>query len=268
MADAKHAPEYCPAEIMAAFLSRDLEDGELGVFGTFSQIPWVACQLARSTRAPNLWFICGPSAAINSSLPSLMWSVSDNRMHLGAEGRITLDGVMDMQGNPTFIDFGFYGGFQIDRHGNLNMAYVGDQKRPKFRGPGTVGTMATAWLNRVYLFTHGHTPRLFVDKVDFISGPGFIDGPKGREKAGSPARSEGPRYIVTPICVFDFDEETKQARLKSVHPGHTVEEVKTKTGFKPIIPSKVPETEPPTVEELAFLRAFDPDRILPQLCSV
>ena len=210
MSDTRHAAQYCPAEIMTAFLARDLKDGELGVFGSFSQIPWAACRLAQATHAPNLWCICGPSAAVNSNLPKLMWSVSDHRMHQGAEGRITLDGVMDMQGNPTFIDFGFYGGFQIDKYGNLNMAYVGDQKKPRFRGPGTVGTMATAWLNRVYLFTHAHSPRLFVDKVDFISGPGFIDGPEGRRKAGSPARSEGPRYIVTPICVFDFDEETKQ----------------------------------------------------------
>jgi len=266
MAEVQHASNYCPAEIMAAFLSRDLRDGEMGVFGTFSQIPWVACQLAQAMRAPNLWFVCGPSAAINSKLPQLMWSVSDNRMHVGAESRIALDRVMDMQGNPTFFDFGFYGGFQIDRFGNLNMAYIGDQKKPKFRGPGTVGTMATAWLNRVYLFTHGHSPRLFVDKVDFISGPGFIDGPGGRERAGCPARSKGPRYIVTPLCIFDFDEETKRARLKSIHPGHSVEEVKRSTGFSPIIPSKVPETEPPTVEELAFLRAFDPERILPRLC--
>ena len=266
MAETKHASKYCPAEIMAAFLSRDLKDGEMGVFGTFSQIPWVACQLAQATRSPNLWFVCGPSAAINSKLPRLMWSVSDNRMHVGAEARIALDRVMDMQGNPTFFDFGFYGGFQIDKFGNLNMAYIGDQQKPKYRGPGTVGTMATAWLNRVYLFAHGHTPRLFVEKVDFISGPGFVDGPKGREKAGCPARSKGPRYIVTPICVFDFEEETKQARLMSVHPGHTVEEVKARTGFKPIIPSHVPETEPPTDDELAFLRAFDPDGILPQLC--
>ena len=117
MAESKHAKEYCPAELMAAFLSRDLKDDELGVFGAFSQIPWAACQLARATHAPSLWFICGPSAAINSKLPKLMWSVSDNRMHVGAEGRITLDGVMDMQGNPTFIDFGFFG--------NLNIAYVG-----------------------------------------------------------------------------------------------------------------------------------------------
>lgn len=266
MNSARQPNDYAPAEIMAAFLSRDLKDGEMGVFGTFSQIPWVACQMAKATHAPNMSFVCGPSGAINSKLSRLMWSVSDNRMHIGAESRITLDWVTDMQGNPTLIDFGFYGGFQIDQYGNLNMGYIGDPKKPKFRGPGTVGTMATAWLNRVYLFTQSHTPRLFVDKVDFISGPGFIDGPKGRENAGCPERSEGPRYIVTPICVFDFDEETKRARLKSVHPGHTVEEVKSKTGFKPIIPSKVPETQPPTGDELAFLRDFDPEGILPRLC--
>jgi glutaconate CoA-transferase subunit B len=258
--------EYAPAEMMATVLSRDLKDHEFGVFGTFSQIPWVACQMARATRAPNLSFACGPSGAVNSRLPNLEWAVSDNRMHQGAEFRSTLEWILDMQGNPKIFDFGFYGGFQIDKFGNLNMAYIGEQKQPKFRGPGTVGTMAPAWLNRYYLFTQSHNPRVLVDKVDFISGPGFIDGPNGRKNAGCPERSKGPSCIVTPICVFDFDEETKHARLKSVHPGTTVADVKEKTGFKPIIPSHVPTTEPPTAEELEFLRSFDPQGILPQLC--
>jgi glutaconate CoA-transferase, subunit B len=257
---------YFAGELMAAFLSRDIKDGEMGVFGTFSQIPWGACQLAKASHAPNLSFVCGPSGALNSKLPHLMWSVSDYRMHLGAEYRITLDWICDMQGHPALLDFGFYGGFQIDKFGNLNMAYIGDQRRPQFRGPGTVGTMATAWLNRHYLFTLSHSPRLLVDKVDFISGPGFIDGPGARERAGCPARSAGPRFLITPICVFDFDEETKRARLKSVHPGYTVQDVKERTGFKPIIPSRVPETEPPTTNELEFLRGFDPARILQKLC--
>jgi glutaconate CoA-transferase subunit B len=265
MSEVRHAKDYYPAEIMAAFLSRDLKDGELGGVGTFSQIPWVACRLAQTLYAPDLVFMCGPSACINSKFPKLTWAVSDNRLQLGAEGRIALDRVMDMQGNERFCDFAFYGGFQIDKYGNLNMAYIGDQKKPKFRGPGTVGTMATAWVRRVYLFTLAHTPRLFVEKVDFVSGPGFMDGPDGRKKIGSPSYSEGPRYVVTPIAVFDFDEETKHMRLKSVHPGHTVDEVKSRMGFTPIIPKKVPETEPPTVEELAFIREYDPDKILPQL---
>jgi len=250
---------------MVAFLSRDLKDGESGCIGAYSQIPWAACRLAQATHAPSLWLMCNPSANVNSKYTKLLWAVADFRLAAGAEARYTLDNVMDFQGNPRFFDFGFYGGFQVDKYGNLNMAYIGDQKRPKYRGPGTIGTMATAWRKRSYIFTHRHSTRLFVDKVDFVSGPGFLDGPEGRRKALCPSYSEGPRYIVTPICVFDFDEETKRARLKSVHPGHTVEEVRNLTGFSPIVPAKVAVTEPPTVEELAFIRQFDPDRILPQL---
>lgn len=265
MSKGQHAKDYCAAEIMVTFLSRDLKDGELGGIGAFSQIPWVACRLAQITHAPNLWLLCPPSANINSKYPKLVWSTADSRLSLGSEARYSLDNVMDLQGNPRFFDFAFYGGFQVDKYGNLNMAYIGEQKRPKFRGPGTVGTMATAWMNRVYIFTHGHSPRLFVEKVDFISGPGFIDGPNGRREALCPAYSEGPRYIVTPICVFDFDDETKQARIKSIHPGHTIDEVKSRTGFTPIIPAKVPETEPPTIDELTIIRQLDPEGILPQL---
>ena len=132
MSNSNHANDYCAAEIMVTFLSRDFQDGELGAIGAFSQIPWCAIHLAQATHAPNLWFVCGPSAAINSKVEKLLWSTADYRMHVGAEGRITLDTVMDMQGNPRYIDFGCYGGFQIDKYGNLNMAYIGDQKKPKF----------------------------------------------------------------------------------------------------------------------------------------
>jgi acyl CoA:acetate/3-ketoacid CoA transferase len=113
------------------------------------------------------------------------------------------------------------------------------------------------------IFTHFHTPRLYVEKVDFISGPGYLDGPGAREKAGCP-QGGGPRYVITPICIFDFDDETKMMHLKSVHPGTKVEEVMNKTGFTPIVPENVPKTEPPTVEEVAFMRAMDPDGVLPK----
>lgn len=268
MAKVINTKDFNEAEVMVSFLARDLNDGEFGVYGGRSQIPWLACRLAQALYAPNLWCCHGSAGAINSKFDRLLWSVHDYRVHQGAESRITLDCVMDMQGNPRLIDFGFYSGFQIDKYGNLNMAYIGNQKRPKYRGPGTVGTIATAWLKRYYLFALSHHSRQFVEKVDFVSGPGFLDGPGGRERAGCPSYSEGPRYVVTPIAVFDFDERTKIMRLKSVHPGHTVEEVMRKTGFTPIIPVKVPETEMPTAEELAFIRSYDPEGILPKLITV
>jgi len=174
---------------------------------------------------------------------------------------------MNSFGNPKTSPghLSYRGGFQIDQYGNVNMIFIGDPKRPKFRGPGTVGLMASG-LGRglADLFTHSHTPRIFVEKVDFISGPGYLDGPGARERAGCPPGG-GPRYVITPICVFDFDDETKIMRVKSIHPGHTLEQVLNRTGFKPIIPVDIPETEPPTIEEVAFMRKLDPDGLLPKL---
>ena len=262
-----YATDYCAAEIMASFMCRSLKGfGSTGI-GGFSLIPWVAIRLAQSTNSPDLWFRNGPAAAINSKFDKLARYVGDYRVHVGAEGRFSLEYVMDSFANPKMSKkhLSYRGGFQIDKYGNINMAVIGDPKKPKFRGPGTVGLMASALgLGKTDLFTQFHTPRLYVDKVDFISGPGYLDGPGAREKAGCPAGG-GPRYVITPICIFDFDEETKIMRIKSVHPGHTVDEVLSRTGFSPIVPEQIPETEPPTVEEVAFMRAMDPDGILPKL---
>ena len=268
MTEAKnYATDYCPAEIMAAFMSRSLKGFESTGIGTYSLIPLIAIRLAQSTHSPDLWFRNGPAGTINSKVDKLLAYVGDYRFHVGAEGRFTLEYVMDSFGNPKTSKrhLSYRGGFQIDKYGNVNMTFIGDPKRPKFRGPGTVGLMASALGSGLTdLFTHYHTPRLFVEKVDFISGPGYLDGPGARERAGCPPGG-GPRYVITPICIFDFAEETKIMRLKSVHPGHTVEEVLNRTGFTPIIPANIPETEPPTVEEVAFMRAMDPEGLLPRL---
>ncbi|MEE8471967.1 MAG: CoA synthetase, partial [Dehalococcoidia bacterium] len=106
-----------------------------------------------------------------------------------------------------------------------------------------------------------HDKRVFVEKVDFISGAGHLDGPGGRERAG--ITTEGPRLCVTPRCVFDFDPESKVMRVKSLHRGITLDEVVDNMGFSPVLPGKLPTTEPPTTEELRLLREeIDPNSIL------
>lgn len=264
MAEKNYATDYCPAEIMAAFISRNLEGVRLAGIGAMSEIPFVAIRLAQATHSPDLRFMCGPAGVLGTRFNKVS-GVGDYRMHLGGERVHTLDDVMNGFNDPRSVEnLIFFGGFQIDKYGNVNMTLLGDPKRPKFRGPGTVGLMGMSFGWKVDLFTTSHAPRLFVEKVDFISGPGYLDGPGAREKAGCPPNS-GPRYVITPLCIFDFDEETKVMRLKSVHPGHTVDEVLGRMSFTPIVPQHVPETEPPTVEEVAFMRAMDPEGILPRL---
>jgi len=104
--------------------------------------------------------------------------------------------------------------------------------------------------------------RKFVEKLDFLTTPGYLDGHDARERAGLP-RNTGPYRVITQLGVMGFSEETKRMKLVSAHPGVAVEEIVKNTGFKLIIPEKVPVTSPPTSVELQLLREeLDPGRIV------
>jgi glutaconate CoA-transferase subunit B len=105
--------------------------------------------------------------------------------------------------------------------------------------------------SRFHLVVNAHDKRIFVEKCDFVSSYGWGRGNGDREKLGLPG---GPKYCVTPLCVMDFDEETKRLRLKSLHPGVSEKDVVEQTGFELIIPKDVPETPKPTARELEILR--------------
>ncbi len=112
---------------------------------------------------------------------------------------------------------------------------------------------------RCYIYTRNHDTRTFVDEVDFISAPGYKNKYGDRESWGFTKHGwnpNGPQEIISPIACMDFDEETKHMRIKSVHPGHTVDKVREKTGFDILVPSKVPETDPRTEEEIMFGKRF------------
>ena len=107
-----------------------------------------------------------------------------------------------------------------------------------------------------------HSLRTFVEKVDYISGPGFLEGGDSRWEVIKPY-SKGPQIVYTPICTMDFEKPSNRMRLRSVNPGYTVGDVIANTGFEVIIPENVPETKAPTLEELTILRScVDRDRVL------
>jgi glutaconate CoA-transferase subunit B len=113
-----------------------------------------------------------------------------------------------------------------------------------------------------YLFFWHHNRRVFVEKVDYITGPGFLQGGESRWKVAKP-QAKGPAFVYTPICVMDFDGVSRAARLRSVNPGYTVDDVVKNTGFELIVPKNVPMTTSPTDEELDLLRTrVDRDGVL------
>ena len=248
-------PDYTTAELIAAFLARDLHDGEFVVVGANLPVPRAGVLLAHLDHGPNMWI--GLSATQTSLLKEPVLEPfkfnRDFRAAKWAESYMLHEEAFD---SPKLMSDAFFvGGIQIDQYGNSNLIGVGKEyRRLAFRGPGAIGTTTVStYTKRYYLYLNSHDPRVLVERCDFITSFGWgKGGADARQKLGLPGG--GPKYCVTPLCVFDFEEREKRMRLKSVHPGVTVEEVLAKTGFKPIVPTRVPETEPPTTDELAILR--------------
>jgi|SRR5579864_1079064 len=145
------------------------------------------------------------------------------------------------------IDIFFLGGGQIDGSANLNMVGVGTYPRTKVRFPGSHGTpFIYLMVPRVILYRDEHSRRVLVPKVDFISAAGVT--PPGVYRRG------GPSDLVTGLAHFAFDRVAGRFTLRSVHPGHSVEEVEERTGFAFDRPAEVPESLAPSLEWLRLLR--------------
>lgn len=244
--------DVAPAELMAIAMAREIVDGDFAGVGAAGHVPFAAMRLAQLTHAPNATFFSGGSGAVNPRPKSLYSTSSDFRNLLAGEALIPMEDVVDFETSMRF-DLGFFGGMQIDKYGNVNMAVIGDWEKPKVRGPGTVGTIFMGGFKRVFLFTYNHSARTYVDKVDFITGPGHLTGGSARREALRP-ESIGPVLVVTPLAVMDFEEETKLMRLRSYHAHSSVDEILENTGFDLIVPDGVGPTPAPTDDELGILR--------------
>jgi glutaconate CoA-transferase subunit B len=247
---------YSKTELMICVAARLFEDGTTCFIGT--GIPMLAAMLAAKTTAPNLVpvFEFGGTGAILEELPR---AVGEARtFHKG----ISALGICDTMETAQrgFIDYGFLGGAQIDPYGNLNSVTIGDHDHPKARLPGSGGGNDVGSHSWQTIAIMQHDARRFVPKVDFLTTPGFLTGPGAREAAGLPPGTR-PAYVVSTLALMDFDPETCRMRLKSLHPGVTVDEVKENTGFELVIPAQVGQNEPPSAEELRLLREeIDPTK--------
>ncbi|HVV75686.1 MAG TPA: CoA-transferase [Mycobacteriales bacterium] len=147
------------------------------------------------------------------------------------------------------------GGSQLDPFGNHNFAAIGDMKKPKsqllgFRGaPGnTVNNVTSYWVPN-------HGPRVFVDSVDVVTGVGYD---RAAAAGAAATRYHGLRHVVTNLCVLDFETPDHRMRLRSVHPGVSVDDVVAATGFEIVVPPDVPTSREPTDAELAIIAELDP----------
>jgi glutaconate CoA-transferase subunit B len=257
---------YSMAELMAVTMSRALQknDGQVGGVGAAATIPMAAIRLATMTVAPNIYWFCGSSGGFNPTFDHLPLTSADPRAFIGAEATQRMQDVVDMGGSGKW-GFGFHGGMQIDKYGNANLIGIGPYDRLKVRGPGSVGLTWAGRMANAYLFSWHHNRSVFVERVDYMCGPGWLTGGDSRFEALR-SRINGPERVFSPICIMDFHEQSRAMRLVSVHPGYTIDDVVGNTGFDLLIPDEVPATLPPSDRELFLLRNFvDRGRVLKDL---
>ncbi len=236
-------------EMMVTTAARMLRDGEVVFVGI--GIPNVAVNLARRTRCPNLVLIY-ESGAIGAQPDRLPISIGDPALVTGALGVCSMPEVFQYYLQRGLIDVGFLGGAQVDRFGNLNTTVIGDYHKPKTRLPGSGGACEIAALARRILIVMPHKRRSFVERLDFVTSPGYLDGGDARQRLNVPGG--GPQVVITDLGVLTFCTETREMVLESLHPGATLEQVRESTGWPLRTAAKLAVTEPPSTEELRVLR--------------
>ena len=244
MSDATRA-ETCAAAVADAFQ----DDGEIFA-SPMGLLPMLGVRLARLTSNPDLLISDGESLFLGGTPP--LFAKADV-----VEGWIPFRRVFDV------VAYGkrhvMMGATQVDREGNQNISAIGDFARPKRQLLGSRGAPGNTVNNRTSYWVPRHSTRVFVERVDVVSGVG---PPRAREAGPAAARFNDIHRIVTDLAVLDVGGPDDTVRLLSVHPGVTVEEVQEATGFDLAAPDDVPETREPTMEELVLIReVLDPKEL-------
>ncbi|MFI4988696.1 MAG: CoA-transferase subunit beta [Alphaproteobacteria bacterium] len=248
--------DYTASELLAVMAGRLLEDGQVVFAGV--GIPLLAATLAQRLHGPGLTILF-EGGTIGAFVEPGQLPPSTNEQRCTRRANMVLsstDVLLLLQ--RGYVDIGFMGGAQIDRHGNLNSSFIGDPDHPTTRLPGTGGGNDIASLTEM-IVAMKHEKRRFVEKVDFITSPGFIDGGTSRRDSG--LVTGGMYRVVTDLAVMGFDERTRQMKILALHPGVSVAEVQDNTGFELLVAEDLGTTEPPAERELAVLRQLDPDKL-------
>jgi glutaconate CoA-transferase subunit B len=225
---------YSPDEMMAVEAARRLRDGDVCFVGI--GLPSVAANLARATHAPSCVLIY-ESGTIGAKPRELPLSIGDGELAETADAVVSVPEMFAYWLQGGRIDVGFLGAAQIDRHANLNSTVIGEYDAPKVRLPGGGGAPEIATSVREVFVMLRHSPRAFVEQLDFRSSVG-----------------DRVSTVVTDLGILEPREG--ELTLTRVHPGVSAERVREATGWDLRVADDLAETEPPTEAELVALRGL------------
>jgi glutaconate CoA-transferase subunit B len=236
-------------EVQTVVAARRLRDAKSVFIGVGR--PSTAAILCRMVHNPELVLVY-ESGTIGAKPYRIPLSIGDGELAETADTVVSVPEMFNYWIGPGRIEVAFLGAAQVDRHANLNSTVIGDYDQPKTRLPGAGGAPEIAASCGEVVIVAPHSPRTFVEKLDFMTTVGHGDGPGARERLGFTGR--GPTAVITDLGVLEPDPDTCELTLTQVHEGVSMDDVQEKTGWDLAIADDVAVTEPPTDAELSSLR--------------
>jgi acyl CoA:acetate/3-ketoacid CoA transferase beta subunit len=238
--------EVCAVAVAEAFRG----DGEK-LASSFGTVPAIGARLAKLTFEPDLMMTDGICSAITNVPPVSGANGHENIIEAWLPFRTIFDLLWSGTRHVMMI------ASQIDRYGNQNFACIGPHEKPKAQLLGMRGAPGNTISHRTSYWVPNHNPRVFVEKVDVVSGVGYDRAAALGEQS---SQYHCIHRVVSNLGVFDFDTPDHRMRLHSLHPGVSVDEVVENTGFELVIDGDVPESRAPSDEELRIIRdVLDPE---------
>jgi glutaconate CoA-transferase subunit B len=245
---------YSLQELMVIEAARHIDDGDVVFVG--AGLPLLATTFAQRSHAPHLCFVVESGAIGPLVLPTPI-SVSDPKLMHRALRLGTLRDVLGCLLQRGLVDVGFLGGAQIDSFGNINSTVIGTYRRPSVRLPGSGGGNDIASHAARLLLITTHERRRFPERCDYVTSPGYLDGPEARRRVG--LRVTQPRLtVVTDRAVLEININTGRLELSRLMPGVSVDDVQNHTAFALGVSQPLAEVQSPTEDEVLLLRSLDP----------
>ena len=243
---------YTLQELLIIAVAKEIHDHEHVILGV--GLPTTAGALAKALYAPHALLMM--ESGIIDFEPLLPLShIADAHSCRGFSYATDLFSAFTMT-YRGFVDVCFLGVGQVDRYGNLNTTVIGDYYNPTLRLPGSGGAADfISYAKRTVLTMLGGN---FVNRLDYMTSPGYLEGGDSREKSGLFPKGSGPSMLLTTKGVFRFDEKTKEIYLAQIHPRVNIEDIKKEVPWDLKIAADLSETPRPTDEEIDFIRRFAP----------
>ncbi len=243
---------YTLQELLIITVAKEIRDYENVILGV--GLPTTAGALAKALYAPHATLMM--ESGIIGFKPLLPLNhIADAHAIRGFSYATDLFSMFTMT-YRGFVDVCFLGVAQVDRYGNLNTTCIGDYYNPKLRLPGSGGAADfISYAKRTILTMLGGQ---FVNELDYRTSPGYLEGGDSRERSGFFPPGTGPSMLLSTQGVFRFHPETRELYLAQIHPRVRLEDVKKKVPWDLKVATDLKETDPPTEEEIQFIRRFAP----------